>query len=284
VEPAPRSPVDEAVDSAMRQRFSGAAVPRSRVTDTAAYGTPLSPSAQRALDEVARAAGLGAGQLAGVGSTPRAQARLLVEKLFDPGVGEAQVRAQYGLAGALAAESYRRVRDIHQVLDLNPEQKDSVVDVAAGALIAGGALGPIDDPEVERIDVDPGARVDRARFERAIAGNGAIVRCLRPIRRDDRFYQLELRRRGASAAGTECRDAWSTATIAAQPPAADPRSNSGASGVAGNAGAGGAERALPGAVEVAPLPSGGGASDPTAWKYIVTDGPQGPVVTVAPAR
>jgi hypothetical protein len=51
------------------------------------------------------------------------------------------------------------------------------------------------------------------------------------------------------------------------------------------------------AVEIAPLPSARApaearlptssappSGDAAAWKYIVTDGPQGPVVTVAPAR
>src|SRR5712671_3402803 len=64
LEPAPRSPIDEAVDTAMRQRFSGGAVPRGPVPDALAYGAPVSPSAQRALDEIARAAGIGVGQLA----------------------------------------------------------------------------------------------------------------------------------------------------------------------------------------------------------------------------
>src|SRR5205085_12358025 len=95
-EPAPtRSPVDEAVETAMRQRFSSGGVPRRSGPEVAAYGTPLPGQARQALDQIARASGLGTGQLAGVGSTPRAQARLLVEKLFDPQFGEARVRAQY---------------------------------------------------------------------------------------------------------------------------------------------------------------------------------------------
>ena len=118
-------------------------------------------------------------------------------------IPDPRVRAQYGLAGALAAEGYRRMRDVYQVLDLSPEQKDSVVDVVEMALIAGGALGAVDEAEVERIDVDPGAPIDRARFERAIAESTAITRCLRPGR-GDRFYQLELSRRGGSGRNRGC--------------------------------------------------------------------------------
>ena len=279
LETTPRSPIDEAVDAAMRQRFSGGAVPRGPVPDALAYGAPVSPAAQRVLDDIARAAGIAAGQLAAVGSTPRDQARLLVEKLFDPAFGEARVRVQYGTAGALAAEAYRRVRDVYQVLGLNPEQKSAVVDVVSAALIAGGALGQADDPAIERIDVDPGTHADRARFERAIAANEAVARCLRPAR-GDRFYALELPRRGGSG-GADCRDPWSDApVIAAQPEAGDARTSSGAAGDVGAPRTGGRD----GSMAVAPLPPASTGGDPGSMKYIVTDGPNGPVVTVAPAR
>jgi hypothetical protein len=179
------------------------------------------------------------------------------------------------------------VRDVYQVLDLNPEQKDSVVDVVAAALIAGGAVGQVDDPAVERIDVDPGPRADRKRFERAVAGNDAIARCLRPSL-GDRFYALELPRRGGGGGGATCSDPWFSApALVAQPEIGDARTSSGSASDAGAPAAGGRDGstafapARDGSPQEAPEAASG---DPGAVNYIVTDGPKGPVVTVAPAR
>jgi hypothetical protein len=300
-EPPPsRSPIDEAVDGAVRQQQLGAA---SRVsTGPARSGAPLTAPAKRVVEEIARAAGLDGAQVVGATNTVHDQAVFLVERLFDPRFGEAEVRSRYGTAGALAAESYRRMRDIYQVLDLSPEQRQAVVDVVANALLAGNAVGQVDNPDYEMVDVDPGPRADRARFERAIASHIAVARCLRPATAGagERAYLLEIPRRGAWLGGATCRDAWAAPAVAgravpspsaasdagdanpaAQPGVAD-RTSSGASG---------------GTVEVAPLPVAGAPAearvpagsaplpgDASAWKYIVTDGPQGPVVTVAPAR
>src|SRR5262249_31409454 len=108
--------------------------------------------------------------------------------------------------------------------------------------------------------------------------------------------------------GAACSDPWSAApAVAAQPEIGDARTSSGAASDAGAPAAGGGggstvfvqPRGQPDAaadnkgprppaphraVLVAPLPPEGAPTDPGAWKYIVTDGPKGPVVTVAPAR
>src|SRR5579864_2084260 len=61
-EPAPpRSPLDLAIDDAVRQTLeahAGRATARSAVPDAAAYGAPLTADARRALDDISRAAGL----------------------------------------------------------------------------------------------------------------------------------------------------------------------------------------------------------------------------------
>jgi hypothetical protein len=288
-DPSPaRSPVDEAVDSAVRQQQLAGAAARAGA-GPASSGVPLSAPAKNVVAEIARAAGLDGGHVVSAADTVRDQALFLVERLLDPRFGEADVRGSFGMAGALAVESYRRMRDIYQVLDLTAEQKRVVIDVVANALLAGHAVGQVDNPDYEMIDVDPGPRADRARFERAVAGHIAVARCLRPA--DGRAYVLEIPRRGAWLGGAVCRDAWAAPTPTARPAVTPSAASDAGFAAAPRAGSGVAN----GTVEVAPLPAGGvpGAARPpssvppadaSAWKYIVTDGPQGPVVTLAPAR
>jgi hypothetical protein len=293
-EPAaePRNPVDEAVDAAARQQLGGGAPPASGA-DVAAHGAPPSPAAKHALEAIARAAGLDAGQVASVANTPRDQAQFLVEELLDPKYGETYVRGRYGTAGAVAAESYRRLRDVFQILDLDAAQKQAVVAVVERALLTLGVVGQVENPTYEMIDVDPGPRANRARFETAIAANTAVARCLRPdARSGERFYLVEIPRSGAWLGGGACRDAWGAPNVAARPVPAG-ASSSGSTGTTPSTGsnAPSSRAANPDAVEVAPLaPSDRAAPAPPvapadgSWKYIVTDGPQGPVVTRAPAR
>jgi hypothetical protein len=212
--PASRSEnpvVDAAVDAAVRRSLAGA-VPRDNAPELIVAGVPPSPHALEVLAAIARAARLDRDEMAIVTNTPRDQARFLVEQLFDPRIGPAGVRERYGMAGVLAAESYRRLRDVFQVLDLNATQKEAMVDVVETALLDAQATGQVDDPSHERIDVDPGPRADHQRFERAVAQNPSIVRCVRPNPRgDDRFYRLELPRAGAAAGGAVCGAPWTQA-------------------------------------------------------------------------
>jgi hypothetical protein len=300
----PRNPVDDAVEEAVRQQLAGG-VPPATGADIAAQGSPPSAAAKRALETIARAAGLDVGQVASVANTPRDQAQFLIEELLDPKFGETYVRGRYGTAGAVAAEGYRRMRDVYQILDLNAAQKQAVVAVVERALRTLGVGGQIENPNYEMIDVDPGPRANRARFETAIAASAAVARCLRPIARSgDRFYLIEIPRGGAWLGGGACREAWSGPSVAARSAPAG-ASDSGSAGASANTGSNAPRPRGPNAdaVEVSPLAPDGrteSAAPPTAapgapgappgappdggWKYIVTDGPQGPVVRRAPAR
>jgi hypothetical protein len=209
--------IDQVVDQAVRHSLAGAA-PGDDTPTVIADGAPLSARARQTLDRIAVAAGLDRAEMAAVTDTPRDQARFLVEQLFDPNGGEAAVRARYGRPGALAAASYRRLRDMFQVLDLSAAQKETVVDAVERALIDAGATGQVDDPRHELVEVDPGPRADRGRFERTVAQTVPVVRCLRPSRRaDDRFYLLELSRSDAPGGGAVCAAPWRAASADAPP-------------------------------------------------------------------
>jgi hypothetical protein len=225
--------------------------------------------------------------MASVMNTPRDQARFLVEQLFDPAVGEARVRQLYGLPGYVAAESYRRLRDRFQVLDLSAAQKQAVVDVTATALVLANATGQVEDPAYATIDVDPGAHADRARFERAVGANPRIARCVRPTGRD-RFYRLEMPRDGAQAGGAPCTDAWSSPALART----DATTSSGTGNALDRHTEGTGERpagappagARPEHPDIAAVPPREESpAGPGPWRYVVTDGPHGPVVTRLPA-
>jgi hypothetical protein len=70
------------------------------------------------------------------------------------------------------------------------------------ALIVGGAVGQVGNPDYEMVDVDLGAGVDRAGFEHAVAASGAVARCVRPTGRSgDRLYLLEISRHGRGDGG-----------------------------------------------------------------------------------
>jgi len=179
----------------------------------AAMGAPVSAGAKHALDAIARSVGMDPAELARVANSPHDQALFLVQRLFDPHDGEAVVRARYGTAGALAAESLRRMRDLYRVTDLNAEQRENLLVVVETALIVGGALGQVDNPDFEMVDVDPGAGADRGRFEQAIAANRAIARCVRPTGRPgDRVYVVEIPRHGPGRGEAICANAWAIAT------------------------------------------------------------------------
>ena len=213
---AARSPVEQAVDEAMARVLGGPGGPSTDEPTALADGTPLSRRAQQVVDALGRAAGLDRGAMASVTDRPRDQARFLVEQMFDPAVGEARVTALYGLPGSLAAESYRRLRDRFQVLDLSPAQRETVVAVVEAALVIGEAIGQVQDPAREWIDIDPGARADRDRFERAVAGDPAIARCLRPSPGgNDRVYLIEIPRDGTPGGGARCHAAWAAPVEAA---------------------------------------------------------------------
>jgi len=266
--PPPPSPLEQAVERAVRQRLAGGA--RGGLAVAVTDGLPPSPRAQAALHAIASSAGLSPGDLASVADTPRDQARFLVEKLFDPRVGEQRVTILYGMPGQIAADSARRLRDIFQQLDLSAGQKETIVDVVEAALVDLGATGQVEEPGVEWVDVDPGPRADRGRFEQAVAASPAIARCLRPDAGDGgRFYQLTLPRAGAGEGGAACVSPWSPAP----PPAAVATTGSGF----GNSGGSGAPGA---AVEPAAPPVGTGSTGP--GRYVVTDGPSGPQVVRQP--
>jgi len=223
--PAPaRDPIDAAVEEGVRRQREAAGKPPDDAA-TAARGAPVSTDAKRALDDVARRAGVDAGDMASVADSPHDQALFLVERMLDPRYGVAAVRARYGAAGALAAESYQRMRDIYRTVDLNAEQRQNLVVVVETALIVGGAVGQARNPDDEMVDVYPGARVDRARFEQAVAASRAIARCVRPTgRAGDRRYLLEIPRRGPGRGGAVCANDWDDsggATVVVQPPSAE---------------------------------------------------------------
>lgn len=294
-----RDPVDAAVDVAMGQQREAAGAPLDGA-EMAALGAPVSGPARHAIEEIARTAGIKAGQLASVADTPRDQAYFLAEQLFDPNVGASVVRTRYGLPGELAAESYRRMRDVFQVLDMSAAQRQSVTAVIERALVAGNALGQVDNPDYEMIDVDPGPRADLGRFERAVAAHRAIARCMRPPERTGgHFYMVEIPRHGPWMGGAICHDAWTSPVIAAAPTerlpgavtdsgdaglpvASDGGSAAGAEPSAGSIEA--APRPPAGAPESAPLPNDVPTNDASAWRYVVTSGPQGPVVTRVPEQ
>jgi hypothetical protein len=301
----PRSPVDQAVDVALLHERDGAGAPPDGA-EMAALGSPLTAPAQHVIGTIARDSGIGAGQVASVANTPRDQAFFLVERLLDPSVGADKVGPRYGLAGELAVASYRRLRDIYQVLDMTAAQRQGLVSVVENALIAAGAVGQVENPDYEMIDVDPGPAVDRARFERVIATQQAIAGCIRPPERTGgRVYLLEIPRHGSWMGGATCHDAWTNPAIAAAPmervpdgvPRGVPRgvTDSGSTGAPSsqaNQPAAGIGRSS-GPVDVAPLSSSGSSSgSPPSdastrgappWNYVVTSGPQGPVVTRVPA-
>ncbi|HUA53339.1 MAG TPA: hypothetical protein VMB81_14300 [Candidatus Sulfotelmatobacter sp.] len=223
--PAPaRSPVDAAVEAGVRRQREAAGKPPDDAA-TAEIGAPVSTDARHALDDVARRAGIDAGDMASVADSPHDQALFLVERMLDPRYGVAAVRARYGTAGALAAESYQRMRDIYRTVDLNAEQRQNLVVVVETALVVGGAVGQATNPDDEMVDVDPGARVDRARFEQAVAASRAIARCVRPTgRAGDRRYLLEIPRHGVGRGGAICANDWDDSdgtTVVVQPPSAE---------------------------------------------------------------
>jgi hypothetical protein len=283
----------------MRQRPVDTEAPLDGA-EMAALGAPLSEPARHAMEAIARAAGIAADQLASVADTPRDQAYYLAEQLFDPNVGASVVRARDGLPGALAAESYRRMRDVYQVLDMSVAQRQSVVAVIERALIAGNALGQVDNRDYEMIDVDPGPQADRGRFERAIAANRAIARCIRPSEHTGgRFYLVEIPRRGPWMGGTICHDAWTGPAIAAAQTERLPGAvtDSGGAGFPPNRdgkAAEGADRSAE-SIDVAPTSPAGvpwsappannmPTDDASSGTYIVTSGPRGPIVTRVPLQ
>ncbi len=217
----PQRPIDAAVDAGVRHQHEvGGKSPDD--AGPAASGAPVSTEARHVLEEIARNAGIDAGDMASAVDSPHDQALFLVERMFDPHDGVAAVRARYGTAGALAVESYRRMRDSYKTLDLNAEQRRNLVVVVETALIVGGAVRQVGNPDYQMVDVDPGARVDPARFERAVAASGAVARCVRPTgRAGDRLYLLEIPRRGSGRGGAVCandRPDVGSASIVVQPP------------------------------------------------------------------